>query len=120
MQAPGFWDEPEAAQRTATAHKRARDRLETFRALEADAADLDELAEMAADDPEIAAELGPQLESVEAKLSTLEVARLVTDWAGQGPIDLPGCRARRVGAMIEFTGAEAGTAARFPASDREL
>ena len=37
-----------------------------------------------------------------------------------GPIDLPGCRARRVGAMIEFTGAEAGTGARFPASDREL
>ncbi|MDQ2698164.1 MAG: TilS substrate-binding domain-containing protein, partial [Actinomycetota bacterium] len=34
---------------------------------------------------------------------TLEVARLVTDWSGQGPIDLPGCRARRVGGRIEFT-----------------
>lgn len=33
---------------------------------------------------------------------TLEVARLVTDWAGQGPIDLPGCRARRTGGRIEF------------------
>jgi tRNA(Ile)-lysidine synthase len=33
----------------------------------------------------------------------LEVARLVTDWSGQGPIDLPGCRARRVGGRIEFT-----------------
>ncbi|MEW2012606.1 MULTISPECIES: tRNA lysidine(34) synthetase TilS [Microbacterium] len=54
------------------------------------------------------------------RTQTLEVARLVTDWAGQGPIDLPGCRARRIGAMIEFTGAEAGTGARFPASDREL
>ncbi|CAL4858628.1 tRNA lysidine(34) synthetase TilS [Microbacterium sp. MM2322] len=49
---------------------------------------------------------------------TLEVARLVTDWSGQGPIDLPGCRARRVGAMIEFTGAGAGAA--VPASDRGL
>jgi tRNA(Ile)-lysidine synthase len=34
---------------------------------------------------------------------TLEVARLVTEWSGQGPIDLPGCRARRVGGRIEFT-----------------
>ena len=34
---------------------------------------------------------------------TLEVARLVTDWHGQGPIDLPGCRAARVGSRIEFT-----------------
>jgi tRNA(Ile)-lysidine synthase len=33
---------------------------------------------------------------------TLEVARLVTDWSGQGPIDLPGCRARRVGGRIEL------------------
>jgi len=33
---------------------------------------------------------------------TLEAARLVTDWSGQGPIDLPGCRARRVGGRIEF------------------
>ncbi|NLP85107.1 tRNA lysidine(34) synthetase TilS [Microbacterium sp. CFH 90308] len=33
---------------------------------------------------------------------TLEVARLVTDWSGQGPIDLPGCRARRSGGRLEF------------------
>ncbi len=38
-----------------------------------------------------------------SRAHTLEVARLVTDWAGQGPIDLPGCRARRVGGRIEFT-----------------
>lgn len=36
------------------------------------------------------------------RAQTLEVARLVTDWSGQGPIDLPGCRARRVGGRIEF------------------
>lgn len=39
---------------------------------------------------------------------TLEVARLVTDWSGQGPIDLPGCRARRVGGRIEFVAQAAG------------
>ncbi|MBN9188658.1 MAG: tRNA lysidine(34) synthetase TilS [Microbacterium sp.] len=37
-----------------------------------------------------------------SRTQTLEVARLVTDWRGQGPIDLPGCRARRVGGRIEF------------------
>ena len=37
------------------------------------------------------------------RLQTLEVARLVTDWSGQGPIDLPGCSAARVGGRIVFT-----------------
>ena len=37
------------------------------------------------------------------RAQTREVARLVTDWNGQGPIDLPGCRARRAGSRIEFT-----------------
>ena len=37
------------------------------------------------------------------RTQTLEVARLVTDWSGQGPIDLPGCTARRAGARIVFT-----------------
>ncbi|WP_194409665.1 tRNA lysidine(34) synthetase TilS [Microbacterium cremeum] len=37
------------------------------------------------------------------RTQTLEVARLVTDWSGQGPIDLPGCSARRVGGRVEFT-----------------
>ena len=34
---------------------------------------------------------------------TVEVARLATDWSGQGPIDLPGCSATRVGGRIVFT-----------------
>ena len=76
MQAPGFWDDQERASKTSAAHKRTQDRLQTFRALEADAADLPELAEMAADDPEIASELESQLEAVESRLATLEEARL--------------------------------------------
>ena len=47
----------------------------------------------------VAAEFGASL----TRTQTLEVARLVTEWSGQGPIDLPGCRARRVGGRIEFT-----------------
>jgi tRNA(Ile)-lysidine synthase len=47
----------------------------------------------------VAAEFGESL----TRTQTLEVARLVTDWSGQGPIDLPGCRVRRVGGRLEFT-----------------
>lgn len=37
------------------------------------------------------------------RVQTLEVARLATDWSGQGPIDLPACTARRHGGRIVFT-----------------
>jgi tRNA(Ile)-lysidine synthase len=47
----------------------------------------------------VTAEFGSSL----TRAQTLEVARLVTDWSGQGPIDLPGCRARRLGGRLEFT-----------------
>jgi len=40
-----------------------------------------------------------------SRTQTLEVARLVTDWHGQGPIDLPGVRAERSGALLVFTAA---------------
>lgn len=47
----------------------------------------------------VAAEFGQSL----TRSQTLDVARLVTDWRGQGPIDLPGCRAARINGRIEFT-----------------
>lgn len=40
-----------------------------------------------------------------SRVQTLEVARLVTDWSGQGPIDLPRCAAARAGGRIVFTAA---------------
>lgn len=49
----------------------------------------------------VASEFGVSL----SRTHTLEVARLVTDWAGQGPIDLPGCTAARHGQRIVFTAA---------------
>jgi peptide chain release factor 2 len=76
MQRPGFWDDQEEAAKTSAAHAAAQRRLETFRSLQADTADLAELAEMATDDPEIASELGAQLDSVEGRLAELEEARL--------------------------------------------
>lgn len=41
-----------------------------------------------------------------SRTHTLEVARLVTDWHGQGPIDLPGVMAARIGRSIVFTAPE--------------
>ena len=76
MQRPGFWDDQEHASRVAAEHKRSRERLDGVRSLESDAADLGELVEMADEDPEIAAELSSQLDSIEARLAALEEARL--------------------------------------------
>jgi peptide chain release factor 2 len=72
MQAPGFWDDAEAAAKVSTEHKRASDRLEEFEALERDVADLSELAA----DPELADEVADQLAGVEERLHHLEEQRL--------------------------------------------
>jgi peptide chain release factor 2 len=76
LQRPGFWDDSERAARVSAQHAATQRRLETFRSLESDVADLDELAELSADDPELAAELESQLASIEARLGQLEEARL--------------------------------------------
>jgi peptide chain release factor 2 len=76
MQAPGFWDDQERAAATSAAHARAQKRLETLRSLESDVADLEELVELADEDPEIAGEVDSQLASVERRLAELEEARL--------------------------------------------
>lgn len=41
-----------------------------------------------------------------SRRQTLEVCRLVTDWSGQGPIDLPGVRVRREGDRLLFARVE--------------
>jgi peptide chain release factor 2 len=76
MGRPGFWDDQASAAKVSAAHSRAGRRLETFRGLESDVADLDDLAELAEEDEEIAAELDSQLASVESRLAELEEARL--------------------------------------------
>jgi peptide chain release factor 2 len=78
MQRPGFWDDQESAAATSAAHARAQRKLETFRRLEADVADLDELAELADDDEEMAGEMDAQLASIEERLEALEEERLFT------------------------------------------
>ena len=55
---------------------RASQRLATYRALERDVEDLEPLAELAEEDPEIAAELEEQVAAVETGWTTLEEQRL--------------------------------------------
>jgi tRNA(Ile)-lysidine synthase len=43
-----------------------------------------------------------------SRAQTLQVARLVTDWHGQGPIDLPGFTAERRGNRIHLISTQAG------------
>jgi peptide chain release factor 2 len=78
MQAPGFWDDQEAAARTSAEHARAQRKLETFRGLESDVGDLAELTELAEQDEEMAGELASQLASIEERFETLEEERLFT------------------------------------------
>jgi peptide chain release factor 2 len=74
----GFWDEPEAAANVNSEYSRLQRRLETYEKLEADAGDLEGLMELAEEDPELDAELGETLDSVEERLATLEEQRLFT------------------------------------------
>ena len=76
MQRPGFWDDQTAAAETSAQHARAQRRLNGFRELSQDVDDLQELAELAAEDEEMATELGTQLASVERRLAELEEERL--------------------------------------------
>ena len=76
MQRPGFWDDQAAAADISAQHARARQRLEGFRQLTRDVDDLGELAELAAEDEEMAGELRAQLATVEQRLAELEEERL--------------------------------------------
>jgi peptide chain release factor 2 len=82
MGAAGFWDDTEAAAKVNSDYARLQRKLEIYDRLIADAEDLDGLAELAEEDPELAAELDDTLASVESRLAALEEERLFT-----GPYD---------------------------------
>jgi peptide chain release factor 2 len=72
----GFWDDSERAASVSAEHARASRRLETFSALQSDVEDLDGLAEMAAEEESLQAELDEQIAAVELRLAALEEQRL--------------------------------------------
>jgi peptide chain release factor 2 len=76
MGAAGFWDDQEHAAKVSAEHARASRKLGVFRQLNADVEDLEPLAELAEEDPDIAAELEEQIAGVQARLDELEEERL--------------------------------------------
>ena len=76
MGAPGFWEDQERAAKTSAEHARATKKLEMYETLARDVEDLEPLAEMAAEDPDLDDELQEQIASTEARLAALELERL--------------------------------------------
>ncbi len=76
MGAPDFWDDPGEARKLSEEQARAARRLERFRSLETDVADLDGLAELASEEPDLEGELLEALTSIEQRLVVLEEERL--------------------------------------------
>jgi peptide chain release factor 2 len=72
MQAPGFWDDSDAAAKVSAEHARASRKLTEFDDLQRDVEDLVELGA----DPELADEVTEQLGGVERRLERLELERL--------------------------------------------
>jgi peptide chain release factor 2 len=78
MGAGGFWDDPDAAAKVGAEHTRTQRRLDTFTKLQSDAEDIEGLAELADEDPDIAAEFDEAIDSVEVRLQAAEEQRLFT------------------------------------------
>jgi peptide chain release factor 2 len=76
MGAAGFWDDQERAAKVTAEHARASRKLGVFRQLESDVEDLEPLAELAEEDPDLASELEEQIAGVQARLDELEEERL--------------------------------------------
>jgi peptide chain release factor 2 len=72
----GFWDDQERAAKVSSEHARASRKLQVFRDVERDAEDLEPLAELAEEDPELAGELEDQIRAVQERLDALEEERL--------------------------------------------
>jgi peptide chain release factor 2 len=82
MGTAGFWDDQDRAAKVSAEHARATRKLAVFRGLESDVDDLEPLAELAEEDPEIAGELEEQIATVQRRLDALEEERLFS-----GPYD---------------------------------
>jgi peptide chain release factor 2 len=76
MGEPGFWEDQERAAQVGAEHARASRRLSLYRELERDVEDLEPLAELAEEDPDLAGELEEQVTAVEQRLADLEEQRL--------------------------------------------
>ncbi len=76
MGEPGFWEDQERAARVSAEHARTSRRLAAFRELEREAGDLDQLGELASEDPDLEDELDAHVAAMQERLAELEEQRL--------------------------------------------
>ncbi len=85
MEAPGFWDDQRSAARVSAERARVQKRLDGYAHLEAEAAELDSMLELAADDPEWRDELERTLRRLSAEVARLQEEALFTGEYDTGP-----------------------------------
>jgi peptide chain release factor 2 len=76
MGEPGFWDDQERAAKVSAEHARTQRKLDTFRKLESELSDIEDLEELAAEDESMQGELDAARAAFESKLEELEEQRL--------------------------------------------
>ncbi|GAB5548173.1 MAG: peptide chain release factor 2 [Sandaracinaceae bacterium] len=77
--AEGFWDDPEAAQRTVQERAGLEHQVTTFRKLEQEVNDLGELLEMAAgEDESMVDDVASQIPELESRVRSAELARMLS------------------------------------------
>lgn len=81
MAAPGFWDDPDKAQKVAQEANNLKSEVDTFTSLETKVDDLDTLWEMAMEekDDTLVSEMESELEGAKNTLSELELGMLLSD-----------------------------------------
>ena len=81
MAAPGFWDDPEGAQRVVTELKSLRRVYEPFRELSREVADAEGMANLLSQDPDesLATELDEQSKQLLPKIQSLEIRSLLSE-----------------------------------------
>lgn len=81
MAAPGFWDDPDKAQKVAQEANNLKSEVDTFTGLETKVDDLDTLWEMAMEekDDTLVSEMESELEGAKHTLSELELGMLLSD-----------------------------------------
>lgn len=81
MTAPGFWDDPDKAQKVAQEANNLKSEVDTFTSLETKVDDLDTLWEMAMEekDDTLVSEMESELEGAKHTLSELELGMLLSD-----------------------------------------
>src|SRR5579872_5772208 len=70
---PGFWDDPQSAQKITKKMADIQKDIETFNSLKNELAEIDGLLGLSQDDPKMASDVEKEIKTIEKKLEDLEV-----------------------------------------------